>query len=71
MKTCPALLAISSTLAAADLNIENLLNKSREKYAFTLVDVNASVSHETLQLIREIKGVLSARLISRSASFLE
>lgn len=62
---------ISSALAAADLNIENLLNKSRDQYAFTLVDVNARVEPETLQLIREINGVLSARLITRSAGFSE
>jgi D-3-phosphoglycerate dehydrogenase len=62
---------ISSALAAADLNIENLLNKSRDGYAFTLVDVNADVRPETLQLIRSTKGVLSARLIPRSAGVFE
>ena len=62
---------ISSALAAADLNIENLLNKSRDSYAFTLVDLNADVSPETLQQIRSTKGVLSARLIARSAGFFE
>jgi D-3-phosphoglycerate dehydrogenase / 2-oxoglutarate reductase len=62
---------ISSALAAADLNIENLLNKPRDGYAFTLVDVNADVRPETLQLIRSTKGVLSARLIPRSAGVFE
>ena len=62
---------ISSALAAADLNIENLLNKSRDSYAFTLVDLNADVSPETMQQIRSTKGVLSARLIPRSAGFFE
>jgi len=62
---------ISSALAAAELNIENLLNKSRDKYAFTLIDLNADVNPETLRLIRSTKGVLSARLIPRSAGFFE
>ena len=62
---------ISSALAAADLNIENLLNKSRDSYAFTLVDLNADVSPETMQQIRSTKGVLSARLIPRSAGFFD
>jgi D-3-phosphoglycerate dehydrogenase len=62
---------ISSALAAADLNIENLLNKSRDKYAFTLVDVNTNVTPATLQEIRSLKGVLSARLIPRSPGFFE
>ena len=62
---------ISSAFAAADLNIENLLNKSRDSYAFTLVDLDADVSPKTLQQIRSTKGVLSARLIPRSAGFFE
>ncbi len=60
---------ISSALAEADLNIENLLNKSRNKYAFTLVDVEGKVSPEIERRVREIKGVLSARLIPRSSGF--
>ena len=62
---------ISAALAAAGLNIENLLNKSRDKYAYTLIDLNAAVRPETLQLIRSTKGVLSARIIPKSAVALE
>jgi D-3-phosphoglycerate dehydrogenase len=62
---------VSTALAAADLNIENLLNKSRDNYAFMLVDLNTDVSTETLRLIRSIKGVLSARFIPRSAGFFD
>jgi len=62
---------ISAALAAAGLNIENLLNKSRDKYAHTLIDLNAAVRRETLQLIRSTKGVLSARIIPKSAVTLE
>ena len=62
---------ISSALAAASLNIENLLNKSRNEYAFTLVDLNADVSPTKLERVRSLDGVLSARLISRSSGFSE
>ena len=61
---------ISAALAAAGLNIENLLNKSRDKYAYTLIDLNAEVPPETLNLIRSTKGVLSARGIPRSVTIL-
>lgn len=54
---------ISAALAAAGLNIENLVNSSRDKYAYTLVDLNADLRPETLQLIRSVQGVLSARVI--------
>jgi len=62
---------ISSALAAASLNIENLLNKSREEYAFTLVDLDADVRPNTLEQVRSLNGVLSARLIPRSAGSFE
>lgn len=53
---------ISSLLAEARLNIVDLLNKSRCDVAYTLIDLNAGVSGETLDRIRAIPGVLSARI---------
>jgi len=54
---------ISSALGEANLNIIDLLNKSRGEYAYTLVDLGDRVSAETLRKIRAINGVLSARVI--------
>jgi len=54
---------ISTCLAAARLNIADLLNKSRGEYAYTLIDVDGAVSEQTLPAIREIDGVLAARVI--------
>ncbi len=54
---------ISSALGEANLNIIDLLNKSRGEYAYTLVDLGDRVSAETLAKIRAINGVLSARVI--------
>jgi D-3-phosphoglycerate dehydrogenase len=54
---------ISGALADANLNILDLLNKSRGELAYTLIDLNAEVPPETLERIRAIKGVLSARVI--------
>jgi D-3-phosphoglycerate dehydrogenase / 2-oxoglutarate reductase len=56
---------ISAAIAAAGVNIENLLNKSKGDHAFTLVDVDADPGAETLGRIRSIGGVLSARLIPK------
>jgi D-3-phosphoglycerate dehydrogenase len=53
---------ISSLLADADLNILDLLNKSRGDYAYTLIDLNKTVPESTLEAIRGISGVLSARI---------
>jgi len=54
---------ISSALGEANLNIVDLLNKSRGEYAYTMVDLGDKVPAETLEKILAINGVLSARVI--------
>lgn len=54
---------ISTCLAAAGLNIADLLNKSRGEYAYTLIDTDGAVSDDLIQRIRAIDGVLSARVV--------
>lgn len=53
---------ITSALAEANLNIIDLLNKSRGDYAYTLLDLESPVPAETLERIRKIEGVLSVRV---------
>jgi D-3-phosphoglycerate dehydrogenase len=53
---------ISTRLAAAGLNIADLLNKSRGDVAYTLIDTDAPVPAAVLADIAGITGVLSARL---------
>lgn len=52
---------ISSKLAAANLNIMTLLNKSKEDIAYTLIDVNHDVSESVLKDISQINGVVQIR----------
>ncbi|HXC59786.1 MAG TPA: phosphoglycerate dehydrogenase [Steroidobacteraceae bacterium] len=54
---------ISTRLAADGVNIADLLNKSRGEVAYTLIDADGAVGAATLDSIRAIQGVLSARLI--------
>jgi D-3-phosphoglycerate dehydrogenase len=54
---------ISTCLATANLNIADLLNKSRGELAYTLIDTDAPVPEEVFARIRRIDGVLSARLL--------
>jgi D-3-phosphoglycerate dehydrogenase len=54
---------ISTCLAAAQLNIADLLNKSRGELAYTLIDTDAPISVGVLTQIKAIPGVLTARLI--------
>lgn len=54
---------ISTTLAQENLNIVDMLNKSRGDLAFTLVDVNKPVDEKTISQINRIEGVLATRAI--------
>jgi len=52
---------ISTTLAAAGINIHNMLNKSRGEMAYTLVDIDSPAPAELIAQIAAIKGVLMVR----------
>lgn len=56
---------ISTCLANAGLNIEDLLNKSIGELAYTIVDVNGPISDDTLAQIRAIDGVLTLRNLGK------
>ncbi|MCH7822566.1 MAG: 3-phosphoglycerate dehydrogenase [Proteobacteria bacterium] len=56
---------ISTYLAAAGLNIEDLLNKSIGDLAYTIVDVNGPVTEATMAKIRAIDGVLTLRNLGK------
>ncbi|MGH8770268.1 MAG: phosphoglycerate dehydrogenase [Burkholderiales bacterium] len=58
---------ISTTMAAAGLNIHNMINKSRGEMAYTLVDVDSPVSPSVCERIAGISGVLSIRDLSLEA----
>lgn len=54
---------ISTALADAGLNIEDLLNKSQGDLAYTIVDLDGEVADETISAIRDIDGVLAVRYL--------
>ncbi|MCU0811284.1 MAG: phosphoglycerate dehydrogenase [Thiobacillaceae bacterium] len=54
---------ISSVLAAAGLNIHNMVNKSKGDMAYTLVDVDSAVSGAVIQQLANVAGVLSVRYL--------
>ena len=54
---------ISTAMAAAGLNIHNMLNKSRGEMAYTLVDVDSAVPDATVDALAKIDGVLVARYL--------
>ena len=56
---------ISTRIADAGLNIEDLLTKSTGDLAYTIVDVNGEPSDELLGALRSIDGVLALRNLGK------
>ena len=54
---------ISTAMAKANLNIVDLLNKSRGDYAYTLADVQSPIPDSVVKEIANINGVLSVRTL--------
>ena len=54
---------ISAVLAAAGLNIHNMVNKSKGDMAYTLVDVDSAVTTAVKQQLSAIAGVLVVRYL--------
>ena len=56
---------ISTCLAKANLNIEDLLNKSFDELAYTIVDLNGPISNKTISELSAIDGVLALRNLGK------
>jgi len=50
-------------MAQANLNIHNMMNKSKGEMAYTLVDVDSTVPKKVIDAIGKIKGVLAVRYL--------
>jgi D-3-phosphoglycerate dehydrogenase len=63
-KNVPAMLAnITLQLSKEGVNVENMTNKSKGDYAYTLVDVGSPVNEAALADIKAIPGMIRLRVI--------
>ena len=51
---------ITTTLAAQNINIENMANRSKGEYAVTLVDTIANITPEMIDAIQSMDGIIRA-----------
>ena len=54
---------ITGVLAAGKINISDMTNKSRDKFAYTLMDLEHTPDDIMVQKLNAIEGVLRVRLI--------
>ncbi|MBR1672718.1 MAG: phosphoglycerate dehydrogenase [Fretibacterium sp.] len=57
---------ITAFFGSNGLNIENLLNKARGQYAYTLLDISHPMPSDTVERLREIAGVLRVRRVAEN-----
>jgi len=54
---------ISTFLADAELNINDMINQSRGDLAYTIVDVDTEIPRAVVETIRDLDGIMIARVI--------
>lgn len=54
---------ITGILASAGVNISDMTNKSKDKYAYTLLDLEHKVDDAVVEQLNQIQGVLRVRVI--------
>ena len=50
-------------MGEAGINIANMQNASRDKYAYTLMDIDIRITDAALNKIRAIDGMLRVRIV--------
>lgn len=53
----------STVFGNADINIEDMTNKSKGDYAYTLLDIGTPVTEEVVEQLKGIDGVLKVRVV--------
>lgn len=56
---------ISAILAATNMNISNMLNKSRDQFAYTLIDLETEADEATVEKLSAIQGIMRVRVIKQ------
>lgn len=65
-RNVPEVISSVTRLASYNgVNIENMFNRAKKDYAYTLLETNDNVSEELLNAMRTSKGIISVRLITK------
>ena len=55
--------AFTTAMAAENINIDGLMNKSKGEYAYTMLDLDHTPSQHAVEALKEINGVIRVRVI--------
>lgn len=64
-KNVPAMLTqIMGVLSSDNINVENMTNKSKKDYAYTMVDVNTRITDDVANELRAIPNMIRVRVLN-------
>ena len=64
-RNVPNMLAsVTTVLSREHVNVENMTNKSKKDYAYTMVDVNTRINDQVADELRAIEGVIRVRVLN-------
>ena len=55
---------IATALSDDGINVENLTNKAKKDYAYTMVDINSRITEEIADELRSIPGMIRVRVLN-------
>ena len=58
---------ITNAIAEAGVNIVDMLNKSRDEVAYTLIDLESEISDMAIDNLKQIDGILTLRVLNQPA----
>ena len=58
---------IADSIAACDINIAEMTNKSRDEIAINLIDLECQASEELINQLRSVEHVMSVRSLDISS----
>ncbi|MBO5274206.1 MAG: phosphoglycerate dehydrogenase [Clostridia bacterium] len=63
-KNIPNILSqISAAISSENMNIENMLNRSKKDFAYTIVEIKGELSESTIEKIKAIEGICRVNVI--------
>ena len=51
------------SLIVEEVNIDNMVNKSKGEYAYTVIDSDTKASPEAIEALKKINGIIRIRVI--------
>ena len=54
---------VSTVLSQSDINIIDMINKSRDEIAYTIIDINKKIDQNIFHQLQSIDGIIRVRLL--------